>query len=93
MTDRSNSELKTNFDQFGLQLVYFSNCILQDIAPESSGKEGLADVQIIHALLGSQGKKGPMRIAAVEELERPTLKVLQVCSPPHHQLLSPAWGW
>jgi hypothetical protein len=38
MTDPSNSELKTNFDQFGPELVYFSNCILQDIAPESAKK-------------------------------------------------------
>jgi glucose-fructose oxidoreductase len=72
MTDPSNSELKTNFDQFGPELVYFSNCILQDIAPEPSGKEGLADVRIIQALLESQDKKRPMRIAAVEEIERPT---------------------
>jgi hypothetical protein len=49
MTDPSNrdSDPKTNFDQFGPQLVYFSNCILRDIAPESSGNEGLADVRII----------------------------------------------
>jgi hypothetical protein len=33
-----------------------------------SGKEGLADVRIIQALLESQDKKRPMRIAAVDSV-------------------------
>jgi hypothetical protein len=68
-------------DQFGPELVYFSNCILQDIAPEPNGKEGMADVRIIQALLESQDKKRPVRIAAVGELERPS-EEQQIHKPP-----------
>jgi glucose-fructose oxidoreductase len=59
-------------DQFGPELVYFSNCVLQDSAPEPNGKEGMADVRIIQALLESQDKKRPVRIADVGEVERPS---------------------
>jgi predicted dehydrogenase len=44
---------KTTFprrDQFAAELIYFSDCILQDKTPEPSGVEGLADVRILEAL-------------------------------------------
>ena len=69
--DRTHKSTYKKRDQFGPELVYFSNCILRNIAPEPSGKEGLADVRIIQALLESQAKQHSIRIAAVEELERP----------------------
>jgi predicted dehydrogenase len=37
-------------DQLAAEFIYFSNCILENIEPESSGREGLIDVQIIQAL-------------------------------------------
>jgi predicted dehydrogenase len=37
-------------DQFAPELIYFSDCILDDREPEPSGHEGLNDVQIIEAL-------------------------------------------
>jgi predicted dehydrogenase len=37
-------------DQFGAELLYFSNCILQKRPPQPSGWEGLADVRVIRAL-------------------------------------------
>jgi glucose-fructose oxidoreductase len=40
-------------DQFAAELDYFSRCIRDNVAPEPSGQEGLADVQIIEALLRS----------------------------------------
>src|ERR1700687_2297794 len=40
-------------DQFAPELVYFSDCILKNEQPEPSGKEGMADVRIIRALLES----------------------------------------
>lgn len=40
-------------DQFGPQLVYFSECVLEDREPEPGGAEGLNDVRIIRALLQS----------------------------------------
>lgn len=59
-------------DQFGPELVYFSNCILEDKEPEPGGKEGLADVRIIRALLESQEKGRPVRVSAVEGVTRPS---------------------
>ena len=37
-------------DQFAGEIIYFSNCILEDREPEPSGLEGLADVRIINAI-------------------------------------------
>ena len=39
-----------NSDQFGAELLYFSDCILNDREPEPSGEEGLIDIAIIEAL-------------------------------------------
>jgi glucose-fructose oxidoreductase len=40
-------------DQFGAELVYFSQCILDDTAPEPGGSEGTADIRVIEAILKS----------------------------------------
>jgi len=40
-------------DQFAPELIYFSDCILNDREPEPSGEEGLQDVRIIQALYES----------------------------------------
>lgn len=37
-------------DQFGPELLYFSDCILKKRQPQPSGLEGLADVRVIQAL-------------------------------------------
>jgi glucose-fructose oxidoreductase len=37
-------------DQVAPEIMYFSDCILNDVVPEPSGREGLADVRIIEAL-------------------------------------------
>lgn len=40
-------------DQFGSQLLYFSDCVRNDRDPEPDGEEGLVDVRIIEALFES----------------------------------------
>jgi glucose-fructose oxidoreductase len=49
-------------DQFAPELLYFSECILKNRAPEPSGEEGLQDVRIIEALhrSASTGKAVPI---------------------------------
>jgi predicted dehydrogenase len=37
-------------DQFAAELLYFSECILEDREPEPDGAEGLADVRVIEAI-------------------------------------------
>jgi predicted dehydrogenase len=39
--------------QFVSELIYFSDWVISDRAPEPSGKEGLADVRVIHAIYES----------------------------------------
>ena len=60
-------------DQFGPEMIYFSNCILNNTEPEPDGAEGLADVRIINALLESQQKGRPVQISATDTGKWPTL--------------------
>jgi glucose-fructose oxidoreductase len=45
-------------DQFAAELIYFSDCILQDKEPEPSALEGLADVRVVRAIYESAQHKG-----------------------------------
>jgi predicted dehydrogenase len=51
-------------DQFAPELLYFSDCIVEDREPEPDGREGLADVRVIRALYRSA------RIGRAVKLER-----------------------
>lgn len=61
-------------DQFGPELIYFSDCILKNKQPEPSGQEGLIDVQIIEALRRSARIGKPVKLALEHKLERPTME-------------------
>lgn len=69
MQERSFPEV----DQFSAELVYFSNCILQDIQPEPSGLEGLNDVRIIQSLEQSIKTKQFVAIADLDRHARPSI--------------------
>ncbi|HKB69262.1 MAG TPA: Gfo/Idh/MocA family oxidoreductase [Thermoanaerobaculia bacterium] len=58
-------------DQFGPELVYFSDCVRGERDPEPDGREGLADVRVIRALYESARTKKPMRLDAFEKDTRP----------------------
>jgi glucose-fructose oxidoreductase len=59
-------------DQFAPELLYFSDCILQDRKPEPSGEEGLQDVRIVQALYQSAKSGKPVAIRPFRETARPT---------------------
>ncbi len=59
-------------DQFAPQLLYFSDCILRDRAPEPSGEEGLQDVRIVEALYRSAKTGRAVRIPPFERTKRPS---------------------
>jgi predicted dehydrogenase len=59
-------------DQFAPELLYFSDCILNDTQPEPSGEEGLQDVRLIEALYESARKQRPIRIPPFQKTVRPT---------------------
>jgi glucose-fructose oxidoreductase len=69
-------------DQFAPELLYFSDCILNNRDPEPSGKEGLADVKIIRAIYQSIETRRPvhlkptaieMRPSIAQEIHRPAV--------------------
>jgi glucose-fructose oxidoreductase len=59
-------------DQFASELIYFSDCILNDREPEPSGEEGLQDVRIIQALYQSAETGHVIKIRPNERRQRPT---------------------
>jgi len=61
-------------DQFAPELIYFSDCIINDKEPEPSGKEGLADVRIITALYRSASTGTPVSLDKFEKQQRPTME-------------------
>ena len=58
-------------DQFAPELLYFSDCILNNRKPEPSGEEGLQDIRIIEGLYRSARTRRPVRIAPAENEKRP----------------------
>ena len=61
-------------DQFAPELLYFSDCIVQNRAPEPGADEGLADVRVIRALYRSAASGQPVRLAPFAKRERPSLE-------------------
>jgi len=59
-------------DQFAPQLLYFSDCVLEDREPEPSGWEGLADVRVIVALQESARTGRAVKLAPFHRRQRPT---------------------
>jgi predicted dehydrogenase len=58
-------------DQFAPELVYFSDCILKNKRPEPDGREGMADVRVVTALLESARKGKVIKIDPFEVGKRP----------------------
>ncbi|HEY3075054.1 MAG TPA: Gfo/Idh/MocA family oxidoreductase [Burkholderiales bacterium] len=61
-------------DQFAPELLYFSDCVLQNRDPEPSAEEGLADVRVIRALYQSIESGQPVELAPYQRRERPSLE-------------------
>jgi predicted dehydrogenase len=68
-------------DQFAAELIYFSDCIIHDRAPEPSGNEGLADVRVINAIYESAEIGGAVRIEPVVKKRRPD-ETMKIKRPP-----------
>ncbi|MBX7116896.1 MAG: Gfo/Idh/MocA family oxidoreductase [Myxococcaceae bacterium] len=68
-------------DQFAPELVYFSRCILEDLEPEPSGEEGLADVRVLEALKRSAAEGRPILLPEMTRKMRPDLS-LEMHKPP-----------
>ncbi len=68
-------------DQFAPELVAFSECVLTGAEPEPSGREGLADVRVIRALLQSAANGELIQLPPFQKELRPTLDQL-ITKPP-----------
>lgn len=59
-------------DQFAPEILYFSECIQRDVQPEPDGREGLADVRVLHALEQSMALGRPVILPPFSPPRRPT---------------------
>ncbi|MCU0499264.1 MAG: Gfo/Idh/MocA family oxidoreductase [Anaerolineae bacterium] len=75
INDQTTERVFPRRDQFGAQLVYFSNCILNDQQPEPDGYEGLIDLQIIEALRESTKTGSRVLLEGLQKSARPHLEM------------------
>jgi len=72
--DRTIRQTIRKRDQFAPELIYFSDCVLNDREPEPSGQEGLADVRIIEAILEAADTARPVAVKKMEIKSRPDME-------------------
>ena len=58
-------------DQFAPELLYFSECIVNDVHPEPDGREGLADVRVLSAIEQSIAEGRPVSLPSFAPAKRP----------------------
>lgn len=68
-------------DQFGPELIYFSDCILKNKEPEPGGTEGLLDVHIIQSLAKSARHGISVKIEGLTRRRRPSMRQ-EIYRPP-----------
>lgn len=69
------------WDQFAAQLIYFSNCVLQNQDPEPSGLEGLNDIRIIRSLYHSIETGQRVKLPHLQHKDYPTATQIIQCPP------------
>ncbi len=79
--ERKQKKTFAKRDQFAAELVYFSDCVLNDRKPEPSGEDGLADVRIIQALLKSAEENRPVSLKKPSVPRRPSMRQ-EITRPP-----------
>jgi predicted dehydrogenase len=79
--DRTARKVFKSRDQFAAELVYFSDCVINNKEPKPSGREGLADVRIIEAMRKSATTNRPVSIEPVHIQNRPDAR-MQIERPP-----------
>ena len=69
-------------DQSAAEISYFSDCVLKDKKPEPSGLEGLADVQIVRAILESARTGKPVELSRMPQKQKP-VPTQEIRKSPH----------
>jgi predicted dehydrogenase len=70
-------------DQFAPELLYFSRCVVDDLEPEPDGREGLADVRVVRAILESAQTGSAVKLGPFEKVPRPTVAQAMRIPPIH----------
>jgi glucose-fructose oxidoreductase len=70
--DVTNERIFPLVDEFGPELVYFSDCILNKRDPEPSGEQGLIDVEIVRAAYRAAETGRAVPIDAKRRSEKPS---------------------
>jgi predicted dehydrogenase len=58
-------------DQFAAEIAYFSECVLTDRQPESSGIEGLQDIRVVEAIYRSARDGRPVTLPRLARVDAP----------------------
>jgi predicted dehydrogenase len=74
LAGRSRTRRFGKRDQFGPELIYFSDCVLRDREPEPSGLEGMIDVKIIEALQFAAQSGRSVPLPAFPRERKPALR-------------------
>jgi predicted dehydrogenase len=69
---KTTRERGRKHDQFSPELLYFSDCVVNNREPEPSGLEGLQDVRIVQALYRSAKTGRAVRLAPIKLPARPS---------------------
>jgi predicted dehydrogenase len=69
-------------DQFGGEMRYFSDCILNDKEPEPNAEEGLADLRVIEGIVRAAETKAPVKL-------EPFVRTQRIDPDAQEQTLSP----
>jgi len=84
IANKNHSQSFKKTDQFGGELKYFSDCILNDCTPEADGEEGLLDVRVIAAIEQSLQSGQPQILEPYHRSKRPTDSQAENL-PPHEE--------
>jgi glucose-fructose oxidoreductase len=71
VTAKERTETFKQGDQFGAEIQYFSQCILDDTTPEPGGLEGTADIRVIEGILESIRSGHAVRLSQSGPIQHP----------------------
>lgn len=86
--DRAHETFKAT-DQFGGEMKYFSDCILEDRAPEPDGEEGLADLRVIEGIVRAAETRAPVTLepfTRTRRIDPDQAETLRYKSPPREEV-------
>jgi len=72
--ERTTTKQYAKRDQFAAEILYFSNCILNNEEPEPSGLEGLADIRVVEGIYQSAKNSSVVALPELPAKKRPSME-------------------